>query len=143
MHVDHQYVAVADAREPTSPSAHPFDWYSAGRLPELEMWEDTKLLAKVLFSCIDDLAVGELDGLAAVYGCGDSLTSSPSAASGVVVARVQPDLPSAMRHLLVQGKDSASSGSEAPWRPLWPRMPLVEAARSRSFPTVSGDAHCD
>jgi 8-oxo-dGTP pyrophosphatase MutT (NUDIX family) len=66
VHLDHQYVAVADAAEPVRPAGHPFGWYPAERLPELEMWEDTKLLAKVLFSCIDDLAAGRIDGVSAL-----------------------------------------------------------------------------
>jgi 8-oxo-dGTP pyrophosphatase MutT (NUDIX family) len=66
VHLDHQYVAVADFAEPARPAAHPFGWYSSARLPELELWEDTKLLAKVLFSCINDLAEGRLDGASAL-----------------------------------------------------------------------------
>jgi 8-oxo-dGTP pyrophosphatase MutT (NUDIX family) len=66
VHLDHQYVAIADAVAPVSVAAHPFDWYPAERLPELELWEDTKLLAKVLFSCIGDLADGRLNGASAL-----------------------------------------------------------------------------
>jgi 8-oxo-dGTP pyrophosphatase MutT (NUDIX family) len=66
VHLDHQYVAVADIAEPAHPAAHPFGWYSPERLPELDMWEDTKLLAKVLFSCIGDLAAGRLAGPSAL-----------------------------------------------------------------------------
>jgi 8-oxo-dGTP pyrophosphatase MutT (NUDIX family) len=61
VHLDHQYVAVTDIAEPTCEAAHPFGWYSPERLSELEMPEDTKLLAKVLFSCIGDLAEQRLD----------------------------------------------------------------------------------
>jgi 8-oxo-dGTP pyrophosphatase MutT (NUDIX family) len=61
VHLDHQYVAVTDVAEPTCAAAHPFCWYSAEQLSELEMPADTKLLAKVLFSCIDDLAERRLD----------------------------------------------------------------------------------
>lgn len=58
VHVDHQYVAVAASAEAAGDAAHPFGWYSAEELAELELWEDTKLLAKVLFSCVDDLVAG-------------------------------------------------------------------------------------
>jgi 8-oxo-dGTP pyrophosphatase MutT (NUDIX family) len=66
VHLDHQYVAIADAVAPVMVAAHPFGWYPAERLPELELWEDTKLLAKVLFSCIGDLADGRLSGTSAL-----------------------------------------------------------------------------
>jgi len=64
VHLDHQYVAVTDITEPACEPAHPFGWYSAELLPEFEMPEDTKLLAKVLFSCIDDLVEQQLDSAA-------------------------------------------------------------------------------
>lgn len=58
VHVDHQYVAIADIAEPEHEAAHPFAWRAPEELAELELWEDTKLLTKVLFSCIDDLVAG-------------------------------------------------------------------------------------
>jgi 8-oxo-dGTP pyrophosphatase MutT (NUDIX family) len=61
VHLDHQYIAVTDIAEPACEPAHPFGWYSAELLSELEMPEDTKLLAKVLFSCIDELVEQQLD----------------------------------------------------------------------------------
>jgi 8-oxo-dGTP pyrophosphatase MutT (NUDIX family) len=64
VHVDHQYVVVASRAEPAAPAAHPFGWYDAGDLPGLEMPEDTKLLGKMLFEAIDDLAHGHLDAAA-------------------------------------------------------------------------------
>lgn len=67
VHLDHQYVAIADAAAPTEVAAHPFSWYPAERLSELELWEDTKLLAKVLFSCIGDLADGRLNSASALW----------------------------------------------------------------------------
>lgn len=60
VHVDHQYVAVADSLKPAGGAAHPFGWYTAENLGELLMFEDTKLVAKVLFTCIDDLGEGRL-----------------------------------------------------------------------------------
>jgi 8-oxo-dGTP pyrophosphatase MutT (NUDIX family) len=66
VHLDHQYVAVAGTAEPGAPAAHPFGWYPPERLPELAMWQDTALLARVLFSCIDDLAGGRLDAASAL-----------------------------------------------------------------------------
>jgi 8-oxo-dGTP pyrophosphatase MutT (NUDIX family) len=66
VHVDHQYVAVTDFDKPASPGVHPFGWYSARQLPALNMWEDTRLLAAVLFSCVGDLAAGRLEGASAL-----------------------------------------------------------------------------
>lgn len=66
VHVDHQYVAVTSTDGPACPGVHPFDWYSLGQLPALNMWQDTRLLARVLFSCIGDLANGRLEGAAAL-----------------------------------------------------------------------------
>ena len=66
VHLDHQYVAITDVSEPVGPAAHPFCWYSPDQLSELEMPEDTKLLAKVLFSCIDDLVEQRLDAASAL-----------------------------------------------------------------------------
>jgi 8-oxo-dGTP pyrophosphatase MutT (NUDIX family) len=57
VHVDHQYVAIADSADPSEEAAHPFAWRSAAELAELELWEDTKLLAKALFADIADLSV--------------------------------------------------------------------------------------
>jgi 8-oxo-dGTP pyrophosphatase MutT (NUDIX family) len=66
VHLDHQYVAITDLAEPACPAAHPFGWHPPDRLPGLKMWEDTRLLATVLFSCIGDLAEGRLDALSAL-----------------------------------------------------------------------------
>ncbi|MGH4022316.1 MAG: NUDIX hydrolase, partial [Pseudonocardiaceae bacterium] len=65
-HVDHQYVAVADDPEPARSAAHPFAWYTVDQVRELTMFEDTKLLAKMLFSGIGDLADGRLDAAEAL-----------------------------------------------------------------------------
>jgi 8-oxo-dGTP pyrophosphatase MutT (NUDIX family) len=66
IHVDHQYVAVADTPQPERAGAHPFGWYQPEQLLGLTMWEDTRLLAAVLFSCIGDLAEGRLSGASAL-----------------------------------------------------------------------------
>jgi 8-oxo-dGTP pyrophosphatase MutT (NUDIX family) len=58
VHVDHQYVAVADDSEPAHIPAHSFAWHTCDELDGLLMFEDTRLLAKALFSCIDDLTPG-------------------------------------------------------------------------------------
>jgi 8-oxo-dGTP pyrophosphatase MutT (NUDIX family) len=58
VHVDHQYLALASDADPAAVAAHPFGWYGGSDLQELEMPEDTKLLAKMLFGVIDDLACG-------------------------------------------------------------------------------------
>lgn len=41
IHVDHQYVAIADSPEPVSQPIHPFAWYRADELADLAMFEDT------------------------------------------------------------------------------------------------------
>ncbi len=56
IHVDHQYVAVAPGPEPSTAAAHAFNWYALEDLQALDMPEDTKLLAKMLFEVIGDLA---------------------------------------------------------------------------------------
>lgn len=66
VHLDHQYVAVAGVAEAASPGAHPFAWYSDSHIAELDMWEDTKLLAKMLFPVIDDLVAGRSDSISAL-----------------------------------------------------------------------------
>jgi hypothetical protein len=40
--------------------AHPFGWYTAEEIQELPMFEDARLLAKVLFTCVADLAADNL-----------------------------------------------------------------------------------
>jgi hypothetical protein len=66
IHVDHQYVAVADDWRPVSVPAHPFDWHDQDELAGLDMFEDTRLLAKVLFSCIGGMASRCLDPAEAI-----------------------------------------------------------------------------
>ncbi len=61
IHVDHQYVAVADESTPKAVAVHTFGWHGEDDLAELPMFEDTKLLAKVLFSCIGEIVAGEAD----------------------------------------------------------------------------------
>ena len=48
VHVDHQYVAIADSPVPVSEPVHPFDWYSVDELDGLSMFPDTVLLANAL-----------------------------------------------------------------------------------------------
>lgn len=52
IHIDHQYVAIADSPEPVVEPAHPFAWFSAEELDALPMFTDTRLLARALFRCI-------------------------------------------------------------------------------------------
>lgn len=56
VHVDHQYVAIADSPVPVSEPVHPFDWYSVDQLDGLSMFPDTVLLAKALFPLIGSVA---------------------------------------------------------------------------------------
>ena len=55
VHLDHQYVAIADDPQIRRSAVHEFFWYGQDELAELPMFEDTKLLAKVLFSCIEEI----------------------------------------------------------------------------------------
>jgi 8-oxo-dGTP pyrophosphatase MutT (NUDIX family) len=66
VHVDHQYVAVTATPEQAGTAAHPFAWYTADEVPDLMMFEDSKLLAKVLFACIGNLAEGRWDDVGAL-----------------------------------------------------------------------------
>jgi 8-oxo-dGTP pyrophosphatase MutT (NUDIX family) len=66
VHVDHQYVAVVDDPAPVGGAVHVFGWFSLDQLADLPMFEDSKLLATVLFSCLDDVVTGRADPVAAV-----------------------------------------------------------------------------
>ncbi|MEV7227237.1 NUDIX domain-containing protein [Polymorphospora sp. NPDC051019] len=66
VHVDHQYVAIVDDPKPARQAVHEFGWFDQAELADLPMFEDTKLLAKVLFSCLDDVVDGRVDPVAAV-----------------------------------------------------------------------------
>jgi 8-oxo-dGTP pyrophosphatase MutT (NUDIX family) len=56
IHVDHLYVAIANLAEPLAHPAHPFSWHALGELPMLNMFEDTRALATMLFGEIGKLA---------------------------------------------------------------------------------------
>jgi 8-oxo-dGTP pyrophosphatase MutT (NUDIX family) len=72
VHVDHQYVAVAESPISVSEPVHPFGWFGADELADLPMFEDTRLLAGALFPHIAALAAADgtrqWDVLAAVTG---------------------------------------------------------------------------
>jgi hypothetical protein len=72
VHVDHQYIAVAESPVPVSEPVHPFGWFGADELADLRMFEDTRLLAGALFPRIAALAAADgsaqWDVLAAVTG---------------------------------------------------------------------------
>ena len=59
VHIDHQYVALAVGTAAVSDPVHPFGWFTVAQLGEIEMFEDTRLLARALFGCVGGLA-GEL-----------------------------------------------------------------------------------
>lgn len=61
VHVDHQYVAVADSPMPVSEPVHPFAWFAEGDLDGLSMFEDTRLLARALFPIIGPIAAVDGD----------------------------------------------------------------------------------
>jgi 8-oxo-dGTP pyrophosphatase MutT (NUDIX family) len=55
VHVDHLYVALADGAPPTAgaglpDAAHQFGWYAAADLPGLDMFDDARLLARLLLT---------------------------------------------------------------------------------------------
>ena len=62
VHVDHVWVGIASDPHPADQPAHPFGWYSAEEIQELPMFEDARLLAKVLFTCVADLSAENLGG---------------------------------------------------------------------------------
>ena len=65
VHVDHQYVAIAESPVPVSEPVHPFGWYSASEIERLPMFEDTRLLARMLFPRIASVAsAADRDGTA-------------------------------------------------------------------------------
>jgi 8-oxo-dGTP pyrophosphatase MutT (NUDIX family) len=59
-HADHLYVALADGgppadgANPQDAAAHPFGWYAAGDLPGLDMFDDARLLARLLLTGLAD-----------------------------------------------------------------------------------------
>ncbi|MGH8902234.1 MAG: NUDIX hydrolase [Egibacteraceae bacterium] len=74
VHVDHVYVAMADSDAPcrAATPAHAFGWYTAAEIAELDdVVEDTRLQAKELLACIEDLAAvasgGQSDDLASFW----------------------------------------------------------------------------
>jgi 8-oxo-dGTP pyrophosphatase MutT (NUDIX family) len=71
VHVDHMWVALAEDPSPEGVPAHPFGWYSLAETAALPMFEDSRMLAPLLFGCISDLASGKLSGAAVL----SSLTS--------------------------------------------------------------------
>jgi 8-oxo-dGTP pyrophosphatase MutT (NUDIX family) len=68
IHVDHQYVAIADNPTPAVAGAHPFGWHTAAQLPDLGLFPDTHLLATTLFACIEQAASGDADAVLAAFG---------------------------------------------------------------------------
>lgn len=56
VHVDHLYLAVADPATAAGDPELPFRWYAAGELPALEMFDDTRGGAALLFPMIEELA---------------------------------------------------------------------------------------
>jgi 8-oxo-dGTP pyrophosphatase MutT (NUDIX family) len=62
VHIDHAWVGIAPDPHPADQPAHPFGWYTAEETQELPMFEDARLLAKVLFTCVADLVAGNLAG---------------------------------------------------------------------------------
>jgi 8-oxo-dGTP pyrophosphatase MutT (NUDIX family) len=70
VHVDHQYVAVAESPSPVSEPVHPFAWFAAEELAGLAMFEDTRLLAGALFPRIAELVAADAAGTVDVLALG-------------------------------------------------------------------------
>lgn len=66
VHIDHQYVAVVDDPIPAEPAEHVFGWFGPDELADLDLFDDTRLLAGMLFPCLDDILAGRLDPVAAI-----------------------------------------------------------------------------
>jgi len=66
IHVDHQYVAIAESPVSVSEPVHPFAWFSAGELDDVPMFEDTLLLARTLFPRIGSVVAAAERGDAAM-----------------------------------------------------------------------------
>jgi 8-oxo-dGTP pyrophosphatase MutT (NUDIX family) len=67
VHVDHQYVALADSpAQVVRAPEHPFRWAALDQLDELAMFEDTRLLARPLFELMPTLSTGALDAATAL-----------------------------------------------------------------------------
>lgn len=59
VHIDHVFVAVAESTEPLSPPEHPCAWWCQEELLRSDaVFEDTKVLATLLFGRISELARG-------------------------------------------------------------------------------------
>ncbi|MEO7194234.1 MAG: NUDIX domain-containing protein [Pseudonocardiaceae bacterium] len=56
VHVDHLYLALAEASAPALDAELPFEWYAAGQLAAVGMFADTRARAAYLFDRIDVLA---------------------------------------------------------------------------------------
>ena len=69
VHVDHLYVALADGTQPAAgagpDAAHQFCWYAAGDLPGLDMFDDARLLARLLLTGLASGADGMEPAVAA------------------------------------------------------------------------------
>ncbi|MGH3697497.1 MAG: NUDIX hydrolase [Pseudonocardiaceae bacterium] len=55
VHVDHLYLAIAEATEPVSDAELPFAWYPADQLAAVDMFEDTRARSAYLLDRIDVL----------------------------------------------------------------------------------------
>lgn len=69
VHVDHQYLALAESPTPARTPKHPVGWFTCTELPPLAMAQDTRMLAEHLFDRIGELAAGALDDAAGWPGC--------------------------------------------------------------------------
>jgi 8-oxo-dGTP pyrophosphatase MutT (NUDIX family) len=56
IHIDHLYLALAEASAPTPGAELPFAWYTADQLAVVDMFEDTRVRAAYLLDRMDVLA---------------------------------------------------------------------------------------
>ena len=69
VHIDHVFVAVADSIEPVSEPEHPFRWWRREEVLRSEVvFADTKVLARELFTRIEELAGPARPGVVEVLG---------------------------------------------------------------------------
>ena len=68
VHVDHQYVAIADDVVAHRTLAHPFAWFDADQVGQIAMFDDTRVLAVALFGCVADVAAGRFGQVLAALG---------------------------------------------------------------------------
>jgi 8-oxo-dGTP pyrophosphatase MutT (NUDIX family) len=68
IHIDHQYVAIAEEVAPGREPVHPFAWFDTEQVAQVAMFDDTRLLALALFACVADVAAGRSEAVVDALG---------------------------------------------------------------------------